>query len=223
MNQDDYFILPEGIQFGFNDKYYDERVLSVVDNRLTVIRCNNGKITGGVVFGEKPLMGLAEVEIEILTSSTGKRVSSSLLFGVMRCKKGTIPYQGHNKLSRYDIDISTEKNHLIWSENKQLWNLLGAKIELNTSYGIVNLKDLEEGDRLGLQIQENGDLYYFVNGMCQGLAAHHVYQKGWDVYHVVDISNDHYGIKITKAGRQLGEGHFSYLATPYQTESFQGG
>ena len=66
-------------------------------------------------------------------------------------------------------------------------------------YGRINLDKLRLGDRVGMRVTHEGILEFFVNGAYQGSAATGIYQRGYDVYAVVD----HYGpcvaTKITRA------------------------
>ena len=179
-------------QFGF---YFDRSGKHVTCDNLTIHRDGSNSLTGGVVFGSTPLQGIAELELEILRT-VQLSTSASLRFGVVRCQEGTLPYEK----SSIPDDISIQKNHLAWTEGGQIWNLLNSKIDVNSSYGSKSLSSLKEGDRVGMQIVDDGDLYFHVNGVCQGLAAHHIYKKGWNLYPVIDVSPNQPKIKIVKAG-----------------------
>ena len=71
-----------------------------------------------------------------------------------------------------------------------------------STYGHVDLRDLREGDRVGLLISEDGVLEFTVNGESQGIAAENVYARNRyrDIYAYVGHWNA-VATEITKAGK----------------------
>lgn len=159
----------------------------------------------GVVYGEKPLRGTAEFEVELISYGTGW--SGTLKLGVMRCQTGgAITLEG---IPRYSPEGT---HHCVWSSDKMHNRLTENFTEQH--YGQVNLDDLRTGDRLGMRLNHDGTLEYFVNGQYQGLAMEGVYEKGYDVYPIVDHYANCKATKITRAGKDLHVADFCRELVP---------
>ena len=156
----------------------------------------------GVAYGGKPLRGTAEFEVELASYGTGW--SGTLKLGVMRCKAGTGIQ--HKDIPRYSPEGT---DHCVWSSDK-LHNRLGGTTE-EKSYGLENLDNLREGDRLGLRLSHDGMLVFFINGKWQGLAAEGVYEKGFEVYPVIDHYANCKATHITRAGQTIA---YNYSILP---------
>ena len=86
----------------------------------------------------------------------------------------------------------------MWTKDVFISRLDGRVEEI--SYGHTHLETLRTGDRLGLRISSAGDLEFFVNGESQGVAVKRVYEKGYDVYAVVDHYANCRATCVSKAG-----------------------
>jgi neuralized-like protein 4 len=143
-----------------------------------------------VVYGERPLRGTAEFEVELVSYGTGW--SGTLKLGVTRCKAGRKP--SDKTIPRYSPEGT---NHCVWSSDKLHNRLTDCFTEQH--YGLVNLDELRAGDRLGMRVTHDGILEFFVNGAYQGIAAEGIYQRGYDIYAVVDHYANCKATKITRA------------------------
>ena len=154
--------------------------MTIAEDGYSVFRNNNG-FEYGVVYSDKPMNDDCEFEVEITSYDTVSRFVGSIMIGIMKCQYRKIPA---------NVRVSfLAKNHFVWNVSKFDFN----------SYGKKRLDSLRQGDRVGLRITEGGDLSYSVNGEDQGVAMRGVYEKGWDVYIVVDHFAKCRGTKITIA------------------------
>ena len=168
------------------------RPLQVSEDRQSAAKRDPGATYAyGVVYGEKPLRGTAEFEVELVSYGTGW--SGTLKLGVMRCKTGNAITD--KTIPRYSPEGT---HHCVWSSDKLHNRLTDCFTEQH--YGLVNLDDLRAGDKLGMRITHEGTLEFFVNGKYQGVAAEKMYQRGYDVYAVVDHYANCKATKITRAG-----------------------
>ena len=71
-----------------------------------------------------------------------------------------------------------------------------------STYSEIDLRDLREGDCVGLLLSEDGVLEFTVNGKSQGIAAENIYTRNRfrDIYAYVGHWNA-VATKITKAGK----------------------
>ena len=183
------FVLPNKIEFGYQRERSHQVIISESGLKAEK-RDPSLHYAHGVVYGTTKLKGTVEFEVKILTYGTGW--SGTLKLGVMRCKSGT-------DLDSYQIPRYSPEgpDHCVWSSDK-IHNRLKGHLE--TFYGKENLDNLREGDRLGMRLTSDGVLVFFVNGKSQGVAAENVYEKGYDVYPVVDHYANCKSTEITKAG-----------------------
>ena len=187
------FFLPKSVEFGFH-KVCSEQV-TVTENCLKAEKKDPSlHYAHGVTYGAKPLKGTAEFEVTLADYGTGW--SGTLKLGVARYKAGH-SFQVNN-IPRYSPEAP---NHCVWSSDKVHNRLQTNQNVLERQYGFRNLDSLREGDRLGLRLTHNGSLVFFVNGMDQGVAAENVYEKGHEVYAVVDHYANCKSTIITRAGR----------------------
>lgn len=152
-------------------------------------------------------MGTAEFEVELISYDFAEW-RESLKLGVMRCKTGS-------KINQKDIPCYTPgcTHHCVWSSDRVHKRLTDSYVE--QCYGIVNLDELRAGDRVGMCITYDGNLELFVNGRHQGIAAEGIYQRGYDVYAVVDHCGNCKATKITRAGGTcLVIHYFPLLSSP---------
>ena len=188
------FVLADVVMFGFHPVC--SRQMQITENGfLAEKRDPTQHYAHGVAYGARPLRGTAEFEVEIASYGTGW--SGTLKLGLMRCKSGTDIDQG--SLPRYSPEGS---GHCVWSSDKihnRIASHAGA-VAIEKQYGLVNLDDLRAGMRVGMRLTHDGTLLFFVNGKCQGAAAENIYEKGFDVYPVIDHYANCKATRITRAG-----------------------
>ena len=182
------------IMFGYSNVCRSQMVIS--EDGLSARKRNPDDYPGnGVVYGEKPLKGVSEFEVEIVRY--GSRWHGSIIFGVMKISK-------EKELTVSDVpDYSSHApNHFVWS-GYQLYNNFSDEL-VTTRYGdgvYGVLYDLGEGDRIGLRLDRNGDLSFLVDGWSEGVACRNIVSKDHNLFVVVD----HYGrcveTRITRSGK----------------------
>jgi neuralized-like protein 4 len=189
------FILPQTVQFGFHDVCSEQ--IRIVENGLKAEKKDPSlHYAHGVAYSALPLRGTAEFEVAMTDYGTGW--SGTLKLGIAKYKTGC-SFQV-NKMPRYSPEAA---DHCVWSSDK-VHNRLrsyqkGAK---EKPYGAMDLDNLRMGDKLGLRLSHDGILTFFVNGKCQGVAAEKIYEKGHDVYVVVDHYANCKATVITRAGKR---------------------
>ena len=156
-----------------------------------IIEPNSGS---GFAYSALPLLGHTEFEIRLLDYS-GSR-NSSLKLGLMR----------HRATCSESIPKPSEHrdNSCVWFKSRykrksEFQNNFGM-VHLLRYYGLVDLTDLRQEDKMGLQLSRDGDLSFFVNGVSQGVAAHGIYQPGFHVYCFVELVEGYKAVEITRAG-----------------------
>ena len=185
------FVLKEDIQFGYHCA--SGKQIRITNDGLGAERVDPDRMwRDGVAYGARPLKGMAEFEVKIVSYMT--RWYGTIQFGVMRCKKG-VPIEPGPSIPSDSCDAA---NHCVWSI-LQLCNNLVTPSELS-DYGYVDLDDLREGNCVGLRLSQDGILEFFVNGESQGIAAKNIYTRNSDVYAVVDHLANCVATVITKAG-----------------------
>ena len=186
------FVPNKDIQFGFHS--ISGRQIRIFNNGLAAERRNADKgPENGVAYGACPLKGRAEFEVMIVNYGT-RYTYSTLQFGVMRYEKGE-PIESGRSIPKNAYDGI---NHCVWF-GYQLRNNLVIPSE-QFEYGYVDLRDLREGDCVGLYLSQDGVLEFYVNGESQGIAAKNIYTRNTDVYAVVDHHGSCFATVITKAG-----------------------
>lgn len=189
------YVLQEEVQFGFHKQAGENIFVSRSMHRAMRVD-QAGKV--GIVYTATSLRGLSEFEVRLLDYSG--RVASSLKMGVMR-----------RRASRLDRTVSIPKlsehrdNSCVWfkswyKQKTEFQNNFGA-VHILRYYGCVDLCELKQDDRLGLQLSPEGELSFFVNGMSQGVAAYGVYDSGYDVYGFLELVEGHRAVEITRAGK----------------------
>lgn len=190
------FILPQTIQFGFHDTCSEQ--MRIAENGLKAEKKDpNHHYAHGVAYSALPLKGTAEFEVSMTDYGTGW--SGTLKLGVAKYKSGEAILA--SRIPRYSPEAG---NHCVWSadkiHNRLHSNQMGSQ---EKPYGNTDLDGLREGDRLGLRLTVDGNLLFFVNGKGQGLAAEKVYEKGHDVFVVVDHYANCKATTITRAGEWI--------------------
>ena len=184
------FVSNEDIQFGYHSA--SGKQIRITNDGFGAERVDpDREWDNGVAYGVEPLKGMAKFEVKMVACKT--EWNWSLLFGVMRCKKG-VPLEPGPSIPRCSYDSA---NHCVWSYQQLCNNLVTPREELD--YGYVDLDDLREGDRVGLCLSQDGVLEFFVNGESQGIAAKNIYTRNSDFYAVVDHHGNCVATVITKA------------------------
>ena len=185
------FVPNEDIQFGYHSA--SGKQIRITNDGLGAERVDPDRVwRDGVAYGSRPLKGMAEFEVKIVSYVT--RWYGTIRFGVMRCKKG-VPIEPGPSIPR---DSYNAANHCVW-RNQQLCNNFVTPNK-KSDYGYVDLDDLREGDCVGLRLSQDGVLELFVNGKSQGIASKNIYTRNSDVYAVVDHYDNCVATVITKAG-----------------------
>ena len=186
------FILPQAIQFGFHNICSQQ--IKISQNDLKAEKKDPTlHYAHGVAYGAKPLKGTAEFEVTLADYGTGW--SGTLKLGVAKYKTGHSIQV--NNIPRYSPEAN---HHCVWSSDKIHNRLHNNQNAQEKQYGYTNLDGLRVGDKLGLRLSIDGNLMFFVNGKYQGLAAENVYEKGHDIYPVVDHYANCKSTVITRAG-----------------------
>ena len=143
-----------------------------------------------------PLSGTAELELQLVWNDdiNLSGVGRDMSIGVVGWPKD------HCDSTTVTAPVDTgshSSTKVMWQRGNQLVSNLGSR-----KYGNVNLFRLRSGDRIGVQVKSNGELTFFIDGKSQGVAARNIYSKDHDLYVVVDVTNNDYALKITKAGNK---------------------
>ena len=185
------FVPNKDIQFGYHSASGEQ--IRISNDGLRAERMDPDRVRdNGVAYGAHPLKGMAEFKIKIVSCET--KWTWSLGLGVMRCEKG-VPIEPGPSIPSYLEDTA---NHCVWIDT-ELYNNIVTPSE-KSEYGYVNLRDLREGDCVGLRLSQDGVLEFFVNGESQGIATKNIYTRKSDVYAVVDHFGRCVATVITKAG-----------------------
>ncbi len=191
------FSLKEEIQFGFHRKAGHNTFVTRSGCKAMLVDPPKGS---GVVYGAVPMKKLTEFEVRLLDYNLSLR--GSLKIGVMRKKvTGRYPADSAPKLSEHrDNSCLCFKSR--FKEKTEFQNNLGG-VHMLRYYGAVNFDGLRENDRLGLQLNRDGDLSFFVNGISQGMAARQIYKEGYEVYCFIELVEGYKSVEITKAGKSV--------------------
>lgn len=185
----DRFTSQNYLQFRFTSISHGKNIV-LSDDGLEARRRNIDDMSCTGVYITTPLRDTSEFEVQVIDYD--RKQIGSLYIGVVQCPRRSykhvdIPHQ-----------VNWTKDRCIWYGDKVL-NSLGGRL-IRNSYGFDNLEDLQQGDKVGMKLTENGDLYFLVNNINQGLAAKDVYREGWDIYLHVVVYGKCIAIRITKAG-----------------------
>lgn len=188
------FILPQTVQFGFHDVCSEQ--IKITENGLKAEKKNPSlHYAHGVAYSALPLQGTAEFEVAMTEYGTGW--SGTLKLGIAKYKAGRSVQV--SKIPRYSPEAAS---HCVWSSDKVHNRLHSTQNGTQEKqYGTTDLDVLREGDKLGLRLSHDGKLVFFVNGRSQGVAAEKIYEKGHDVYVVVDHYANCKATLITRAGK----------------------
>lgn len=165
----------------------------ISDDSLRVHKMKTISYKPCVIYSTQPLLGRSVFEVEVSLIST--RPLGRLMIGICRMPKECPVTKFHLTPLPYESN-----DYCVW-HNGALWNNLSI-IHIKKSYGTVHLMSIKSKDRIGFLITGSGDLLFYVNGQCQGLAARNVYLEGCDVYAVVSMLETCHSITVTRSGMQ---------------------
>ena len=192
-------VMKDTIQFGFHP--VGGRNAHFSRDLLIAGCCNHGG--HAVCYGAWPFRGLSEMEVKIIGIPHNDSISAyeqELLMGLMKRKKGTGHVDCHNDVPRCSQDKPAD--HFIVYQSFKVSNKMDPKNIVVKEYGYrTTLRLLDKWDTLGMQVTENGELYFYVKGVCQGLAATNVYLEGYDIYPFFELRGNVHVVRVTKACR----------------------
>ena len=188
------FQLGEVVTFGYSKVCASQMIIS--EDGLSARKKDPAQFYAyGVVYGEIPLNGVAEFELEIIRYGSGW--SGTVKLGLVKVtddKELTV-----TDVPRYSPDAP---GYCVWCADKIYNNLQVGKAE--SFYGGRNLDSLRAGSRVGLRVDSDGSLMFLVNGHSQGIASKKVVSKGHKLYVVVDHYANCIETRITRAGELTG-------------------
>lgn len=182
--------------------------------------CNHGG--HAVCYGAVPFRGRSEMEVEIIGVPYNDSISSheqEILMGLLKRKSGQSHVESQNDVPRCAQDKPAD--HFIVYQGFKIHNKMNPENITETVYGYrTSLRLLSKFDTLGMQVTETGDLYFYVNGVCQGLAASNVYLEGFDIYPIFELRGNVHVVRITKARTYIYHIFFflKSLYTPVKVE-----
>ena len=156
-----------------------------------------------------PLSGTTEMEMELTVNGVNQHYfigagvdmmpNNIMSIGVMSCPRT----QGHSWSKKDSLGVCAgTKVEVWWQCDNRLFSSQDSPSERH--YGNVNLRHLVVGDKIGLQIDKDGDLTFFFNGRSQGLATKNCFfHDDQDLYAVVDLKHNSHALRVTRAGRQI--------------------
>ena len=178
MGTDELQHLPSELQFGFQIHSSSKDLVILSDDYFTIKKKSGALYKPYSVYSRYPLNSISYFEVEVSLASSCR--VGQLMIGVCRFPK-------HSTISTYHpVFLPYESNNYCVWHNSALWNNFSA-IHTKVSYGFVHLAEITTHDRIGVMITLSGDLLFYVNGRCQGLAARNIYLESCNVYAVVTM------------------------------------
>ncbi len=142
------------------------------------------------VYSKQPILGNTVFEVEVALNSVDP--ATNIIIGLYRVSKG-------GKIVKSVSLLPYECNgYCVWHEGT-IWDNLSL-VHTARPYGKVHLADLSPESRVALTVDCQGDLVFYVNGVCQGLAAVNVYDSTFDVYATLTMLEGCQSIRVMKAG-----------------------
>ena len=183
------------VQFGYQGTLYNPQspALIITSDGLGAEGADMYDFFSCEAYGARPLKGRAEFEVKITKTC---RTITQFDVGVVFVSK----YR-ENGLRRYIGEVSFSVRPTV--PGKQLYTAFNSLDNGERSlHGQIDLRDLREGDRVGLHLSEDGVLEFTVNGENQGIAAKNIYTRNRyrDIYAYVRHWNA-VATEITKAGK----------------------
>nr|XP_034336321.1 neuralized-like protein 4 isoform X5 [Crassostrea gigas] len=130
------------------------------------------EFNNGVVMTNRPLKNdeLFEIRLDVLVD----KWSGSIEVGITTHNPSVLDFPATMTNMRSDLDVV---GTIMMSGCGILTNGKGTRRE----YGVYNLDELTEGDRIGLIRKSNGHLHYYINGEDQGVASNETPPTIWGV------------------------------------------
>ena len=191
-------IMKDTIQFGFHP--VGGRNAHFSQDLLVAGCCNHGG--HAVCYGAWPFQGRSEMEIQLIGVPYNDSISSherEILLGLLKREKGRGHVDSHNDIPRCSQD---KPEHFIVYQGYEVWDKRDPNDVKKNKYGYrTTLRFLAKNEKVGMQVTEDGDLYFYYDGVCQGLAASNVYLEGYDIYPFFELCGNVHVALITKACR----------------------
>ena len=193
-------IMKDTVQFGFHP--VGGRNAHFSRDLLVAGCCNHGG--HAVCYGAWPFQGRSEMEIKLIGVPYNDSISSherEILLGLLKRKKGQGHVDSHNDIPRCSQD---KPDHFIVYQGYEVWDKRDPKNVKQKTYGYrTTLRFLNKNEKVGMQVTEDGELYFYYDGVCQGLAASNVYLEGYDIYPFFELRGNVHVALITKACKLL--------------------
>ena len=215
----DHRVTKNEVQFGFHP--VGGRNAHFSRDLLVAGCCNHGGHC--VCYGALPFRGRSEMEVKIIGVPYNDSMSSherELLMGLMRRPKGSGHVESQNDVPRCSQD-DRNGDHFIVYRGYEIFEHMDPKDVKKRKYGYrTSLRIMDKNETLGIQVTENGSLYFYINGVCQGLALSNVYMDGYDIYPFFELRGNVHIVRITKACKpQVGSFSTWHHKTPCFCES----
>ena len=206
------------IQFGFHP--VGGRNAHFSHDLLVAGCCNHGG--HAVCYGAWPFRGRSEMEVKIIGVPYNDSMSSherEILMGLLKRPVGKGHVDSHNEIPRCSQDDKQGKHFIVY-RGFEIFNMLDPKNVKSNQYGYrTSLRLLDKYETIGMQVTENGDLYFYVDGVCQGLAASNVYLDGYDIYPFFELRGNVHVVRITKACKLFYE--LLVCTIPFSSTSYR--
>ena len=190
-------IMKDTVQFGFHP--VGGRNAHFSRDLLVAGCCNHGG--HAVCYGARPFRGRSEMEIQLIGVPYNDSISSherEILLGLLKRPKGRGHIDSHNDVPRCSQD--KPDTHFIVYQGYEVWDKRDPSDVKQKKYGYrTTLRFLRKNEKVGMQVTEDGDLYFYYDGVCQGLAASNVYLEGFDIYPFFELRGHVHVALITKA------------------------
>lgn len=134
-----------------------------------------------------------ETVFEIEATLNTMEPAAHLIIGLHRIPKGKKLDENPSSLLPYECS-----NYCVWHDGT-LWDNFSI-VHITRPYGTMHLTDILPKCRVGLTISSLGDLMFYVDGRCQGMAATGIFDNSSDVHAVVTMLEGCQSIRVVKAG-----------------------
>ena len=191
------YSLRNDIQFGFHRQAGVNIFIS--NNSYQAVKVDK-KEGSSLTYAALPFKGVVEFEVRVADYYQGIR--GSIRLGMMRrpvC----------HSTSQVGIPKHSEHrdNSCMWFRSSfkhktEFQNNMGS-LHLLRFYGRSDLGELQQGDRVGLQVTADGDLSFFMNGLNQGIAAEGIYRMDSDLFCFVEMMEGCEAIEVTRASKTI--------------------
>ena len=193
-------VTTDTIQFGFHP--VGGRNAHFSRDLLVAGCCNHGG--HAVCYGAQPFKGRSEMEVVLIGVPYNDSISSherEILLGLLKRDKKRGHVDCHSDVPRCSQD---KADHFIVYQGYEVFNKMDPKNVKKEDYGYrTSLRFLGKDETVGMKVTDTGDLYFYYNGVCQGLAASNVYLEGYDIYPFFELRGNVHVVRITKACKMV--------------------